>query len=274
MVFSEGVLGYLPDNEEEFRWRYGLDAESCPDHLEQEEWQRFKEFERYADLLLTFAQRLTSPDPEAVEQEVQRLVGEAYELERSPWASDDEDDQWFRVSEDGEWTEIGPTYEVTAWEFIRELVNYRLSEQELERATAMTDRVRELLGLLIAVEDGRTRAYLGRVAQCYLLGLETEGLVMCRSVLEAACENVTLARRVSNARQTTNDPSLCDMLKYLRHDRRVLGPGIFKTAMAIKDRGNLAVHKKPAEEGLRTTLEQLGKVLEALPAGTENGGPV
>lgn len=263
MVYSEDVLTYLPEDEQEFRWRFGLDADTCPDHMQPEEWEHFQELRGLAKLFLQFAEQLSSGEADAVAQKVERLVDETHELNRSLRASDEETRHFIFTEEEG-LQEVGPTYEITSWEFVREVLNFTFSRRELRRATEMTNRVKDLLGLLIETGDERTRAYLSRVAQCYLLGLETEGLVMCRSVLEAACERVTVADTVVRERNTTNDPSLSDRLKYLRFTRQVFEHDTYDQAMAIKDRGNLAVHDEPEKTGLAETLHDLRDVLTEL----------
>jgi len=59
-------------------------------------------------------------------------------------------------------------------------------EDELDR---MRLRTLKLVKYLVDEESGRVRAYLARVGACYLRGLETETVVMCGAVVDAALQD-------------------------------------------------------------------------------------
>jgi hypothetical protein len=58
-------------------------------------------------------------------------------------------------------------------------------EDELDR---MRHRTLKLVKYLVGEKSGRIRAYLARVGACYLRGLETETVVMCGAVVDAALQ--------------------------------------------------------------------------------------
>lgn len=267
-LYSEDVLSFLPEDEADFRWKFGLDSDHCPEQVESTDaWRAFKELDRQAAQLLKWARRLEGADRELLGEELDRFAEETFDRDAFHHGAivvrTEEGSTHVRLGGDGELEEADARYRLTAREFVRQVINFRLTERELERATAMTDRALELLRLLATAESERTRAYLNRVATCYLLGLETEGTVMCRSVLEAACERIVADEEIIAAGYAERNPTLRERLRYL-HARAGLDDPSYRRADEIRERGNDAVHTAPGMTDLKDTLEKLVLVLDEL----------
>lgn len=121
-------------------------------------------------------------------------------------------------------------------------------------------RAEQLLGYLVRVKNERARAYLHRVATCYLRGLETETLVMAGAVLEAAiedaCPDDVVRENVPNL-QGKKYLSMQDRLNYLTTLDNIDYPVIERAGWLWDHRGS-AVHQAPGLEA------EIDEVLEAL----------
>lgn len=73
--------------------------------------------------------------------------------------------------------------------FLEHRLELAFAADAVQEAYRASQRAENLLGYLVRVENERARAYLHRVATCYVRGMETETLVIAGAVLEAAVED-------------------------------------------------------------------------------------
>jgi hypothetical protein len=109
-----------------------------------------------------------------------------------------------------------------------------------------------------ALIDSRTADYLRRVTQCYLLGLDEQCVIMCRSALEAAflqavpdhvCDSVPQVRKVPWKGHDKPEYTLDNRIKAAL-DKKIVNGGIRKLARGVKDVANDLLH--PDREMRRT----------------------
>lgn len=131
----------------------------------------------------------------------------------------------------------------------------------------VASRAETLLGYLTRVENERARAYLHRVATCYLRGLKTETLVMAGAVLEAAmedaCPDESVRKKVPNLKRRKH-LNMQNRLDYLLAIDDV-DFTIVERARALWQRRVDAVHVSPGDEpDMEEVLDTLVFVLEGL----------
>lgn len=122
------------------------------------------------------------------------------------------------------------------------------TEIELWRGFAKT--LSEAAGRLDSLWDlvdghtGPAAQYIGRAAHCYLVGMSVQGLVMCRAALEQALEQwVPMGDKISLWKRIQDFPHMSETER--------------KTADAIRDRGNTAVHEGEDYDLLETIRDLL-----------------
>jgi len=98
------------------------------------------------------------------------------------------------------------------------------------------------------------RAFLQRVARCYLFGFDAECVVMCRSVLDL---------ELGNAVDRQAGKSLCEKIK-AAYDVGMISDTECKTAHDVRCQGNKAVHEDPGCDDALTVVRSTVLVLDAL----------
>jgi len=134
-------------------------------------------------------------------------------------------------------------------------------------------RIWDLLDIVARSQPGRrTGAFLRRVSNCYLYGLDAECMVMCRSVLDAELE-----AEISNdecidvlGQRTPPYFGLADRIAVALKQERITYEGA-QDARDVKDAGNMAVHGSPevVVKGMTAShvIEKTIRVIEELNAG-------
>jgi hypothetical protein len=135
-----------------------------------------------------------------------------------------------------------------------------------------------------ALVDSRTADYLRRVSQCYLVGLDEQCVIMCRSALEAAflesvpdrvCEEVPEMRKTPRAGRDRPEYSLDDRIR-AASAKGIGDDGTLKMARFVKNVANDLVHperemrRKLDDNTMDMIVMETIKVIRALsgaPAG-------
>jgi hypothetical protein len=101
-----------------------------------------------------------------------------------------------------------------------------------------------------ALIDPRTADYLRRVSQCYLVGLDEQCVIMCRSALEAAflqavpdhvCEAIPEVRKAPRTGRGKPEYSLDDRMR-AASAKGIAGDGLLKMARFVKKVANELLH--------------------------------
>lgn len=159
----------------------------------------------------------------------------------------------------------------------RVFADFRLVRPQLQIDLARRDlsdldkKAARLVHVLSVVIEGqppeRVRAYLQRVARCYVAGLDAETVVMCRAVLDAAFEErVPEAALESHlkARSLTRAPVLADRITVAGRTG-IISRDVEAAARRVKDAGNDAVHNAPgANMPALEALTETTRILAAL----------
>jgi hypothetical protein len=150
---------------------------------------------------------------------------------------------------------------------------------------SMLDTARErFTSLLFLLRDrqpcGEARAFLQRIARCYLFGFDAECVVMCRATLDQEFrDQVVNDDQVSewwNWYKTTSEGKkhrgkeppygqLWALILAAEHAKMITADCRI-AANAVKDAGNKGVHKKPSSDDALERIGQTIKVLDELEA--------
>jgi hypothetical protein len=142
-----------------------------------------------------------------------------------------------------------------------------LARRDLRNLDAKSRRTVDLLAILIAKRPSEgVAAYLQRVANCYIHGLDPECIVMCRAVLDSAFESTISATQVLQALpgSRTRGVHLADRIEAAER-LALITRTTARLARKVKDAGNDAIHNVPV--ATLTPLEAVVatvKVLETL----------
>lgn len=149
-----------------------------------------------------------------------------------------------------------------------------------EAMTMLSTARERFLDLLLLLRDrqpcNRARAFLQRVARCYLFGFDAECVVMCRAVLDREFEAEISGEDVEswwgwykstdNGRndKCKNAPKILWGRIQTALFKRRLTQEEFDAADTVRDRGNDAVHKKPAGSDALDCVRATVQTLDAL----------
>lgn len=153
--------------------------------------------------------------------------------------------------------------------FLDHRLELAFAAESVEEIYQASQRAEKLLGHLVRVETERARAYLHRVATCYLRGLETETLVMAGAVIETAMEDAcppdAVRDRIPGARDKKDKwINMRDRLNFLTTVDDVDVDVISQAEWVWEQRGK-AVHGCPGvEPPMDDVLEALVLVLNGL----------
>lgn len=139
-------------------------------------------------------------------------------------------------------------------------------EERAERCIQLERLVRDTLGKRRA--PGPCLQYLSLVSRCFVNGLDTECVAMCRAALETALKDAVTDEHRARAQRHRDDPTLSDLIWAAFHPSNQLLSGqheLQKAAEQVKLRGDKAVHGDPdiAKE-LLETIEMLLTLVDAL----------
>jgi hypothetical protein len=218
---------------EDFREYWALDATEPPEGVAHEDWQHRKVVSWLARVFVRSAKSLDQSEGDPVEFLMLFDRHEGIDL-----------------LEDA---------------FLAECIQLELADDLDDELENMAERTLQLLAYVTRVQSHRARAYLQRVADCYIRGLRTETVVMCGAVLDAALQE-HLPKEVIQAegKQDTREPSLGDRIHHLRRTRQVSRDVVDK-AWRLAHARNAAVHTAPEiPTDLLTYVGLLADVLEAV----------
>jgi hypothetical protein len=134
-------------------------------------------------------------------------------------------------------------------------------EDELDR---MRLRTLKLVKYLVGEESGAIRAYLARVGACYLRGLETETVIMCGAVVDAALQDHLDDDEVRAVIQCGKYVSLGNRIEFMERNGR-WDDDTVKIAFGLAEDRNNAIHTNPelarsVDEVMTDLIFILGKI--------------
>lgn len=238
---SDYLPGVVQLYQSSFREYWGLDASAPPEGLDGKTWEWFKLWDKVA----------------------LEMYGAASALQGQPrtgWLSE------FTFQDVTKLLQADGLEETR--KFVEQRIEVELAESFQWELEVMRIRTLDLLQWLVAVKGPVARAYLSRVADCYIKGLRVETVIMCGASLEAALDDLTDDDAI---RKKLNHHGryipVSQRVKFLRKEG-LLSPAIAEEATAILKLRNDAVHLRmdvvpQADEVVRS----LAVVLEALTEG-------
>lgn len=169
----------------------------------------------------------------------------------------------------------GNFQQVKPFELLDEHVCIRFGWEVLGMLDIARERFLELLGLLKDRQPcDRARAFLQRVARCYLFGFDSECVVMCRAVLDREFEAEIPGDDVESWWTWFKTTEQGRKYKHAQHNlwarirtalfKNRLTQDEFDAADAVRDRGNKAIHRRPASGEALERVRQTVQVLDAL----------
>jgi hypothetical protein len=180
----------------DFERFWGLKDDTCPEHLNADDWDEFRRLydlaQRLGDGVIRLVRPKRIPDRalsglgelRRAADDVERMVRDIVQKAREAGKTDVAD-----LIEDV-FLE-GPTAGALAHDaFFRnamQIVAFHRFDYDL---SGYADRMIQLIGHLTRAKDNRTQAYLARVAECYIRGMDPEFAVMARAVMHSAIERV------------------------------------------------------------------------------------
>lgn len=233
-LFTDALFDATQEYREQFRSYWGLNAEEPPEDLEELSWKILRLWDQLADEMFRSARSLQKPADGALLDLV----------------------ELFR--------EMG--HDPTEQTFFRQRFELELTEEFVRNALPMVDRALELIDLLMETESRRAESYLRRVADCYIRGLDTETVIMCGAVQEAALEAYVDDGEVRDSLGLSDSDHVtaANRLQYL-DEQEILPEAAVKKARRIKDDRNQAVHVAPGSvANPRENVRLLAEVLSAM----------
>lgn len=180
----------------DFEAFWGLRSEACPEYLEADDWEEYRRLYQLATKLGQGVVRLVRP-----RRLPERALTGLGELRREA----DHDEQLLRdvlekVRDHGAedlaeqirdlivyGTVGGARAKATFFDNAMQIVAHEHFGYDLD---GYAERMIQLVGHLTRTENSRTQAFLARVAECYIRGMDPEFAVMARAVMQSALERV------------------------------------------------------------------------------------
>lgn len=229
----DAVQGSIEGYWDDFQARWGLNEDEPPAWMKRDDWLTARILDRIASNWIKAARHLGQP---AGYNPIPEIMLDLDELSHG-FGEDLRENQ-----------------------FIEQRVQVGLALGSAESLFDQGRRAIALLKHLISVPGERAKAYLTRVADCYINGMETEGVVMCRAVLDAALQegldNGTIVRAGNAKLNRIDKVDLDDRLRHLKRERAVSGAAL-AAANRVRTAGNDAVHVSPGLAELEETLQDL-----------------
>lgn len=222
---------HVQNYEQDFRDYWHLDEAECPEEMSEDDWRLVRLLDRVGAQLVKSAHMLR------ISADLQKLV-ESHKPFEDPL------------------------------KLASSLVSYNVAQAraEIDLASAAVGKLFEgkrrltfVLALLSQFDlSERATAYIDRMIQCYIWGLDTECVVMARSVIEAALEEVISHDEMTSLgfRGRRKGFALWEYQSAAAKTRR-LSDKAMEWVEAIRQAGNEAVHAVPGLHGDSTvTLAQ------------------
>lgn len=282
MLFQGFFPGYDLDDaveyasreyEEDFAEYWGLDASSPPEHLEFDQWREYKEIHSLAKRLAVAASTLVRPRRLSEDHRTLPGVLQLEAAEREQLVTEALEQLKERVSH-GDWWQLwnafrptDPSDPRTKRDFLLNCVQIEATKLFPGSPAPMAARMLTLVNFLVRNPGERTRAYLSRVAECYLRGMKTEFAVMCRAVLDTALQDFVSDEEVRRTVGAGRNVGMERRIECCRA-KRVFDVESTNVAKRIKDSGDNAVHLAPGlEPDPDRLLEDLVTILTCIEKG-------
>lgn len=262
------------DYEDDFADYWGLQKDSPPEYIEVEDWRALVELYQLARKFAIGASTLVRPPSIRGDQlALPAWLGE--EAERMEKSVDDlleeaksivSEDVWWHL-----WNALSPRHPTdprTKRAFFDNCMQLEAFRRYDTSPAGMANRMLRLLGVMIRQPGERARAYLSRVAECYIRDMKTEFAVMARAVLDVAIQEIVLDDdiRESVGTRRARRPDLERRIEACRA-KDVFDDNVYAAATRVRERGNDAAHISPGLEGkIDDALDDLALCLRALEA--------
>ncbi len=146
-----------------------------------------------------------------------------------------------------------------------EYIDHALTRLELEAVPGIVGRWKKLRTLsLVGVPTDRVTSHLRQAITCYLHGLPTASVILCRAVLEYALQECIFNVVGGIKLDAVNKKDWLEKLINLAEKSKVLPLGLVGKAHRIRKAGNNAAHEGSASE--RDALDQIRNTLDILQA--------
>lgn len=256
----------------DFEVFWGLRDETCPEYLEADDWEEYRRLYNLASRLGQGVVHLVRPrrlpertltglgelrrEADHEEQLLQDLVSKLRDQ-----GAGDVADQIREMVIHG--SVGGSRAQAAFFQNAMEIVAHNHFGYDLG---GYAERMIELIDHLTRTENARTQAYLARVAECYIRGMDPEFAVMARAVMETALERVlpeeaarSLVRMGKSGRLGLGGHIDAAVTAGMVEDE------VEQAMQRIKDAGDHAVHEAPQMAPRASQLiENLSLVLRHL----------
>jgi len=273
--------GAVEDYENAFKEVWGIEKDAPPEGMTHEQWKRYVEIRQLAKKLAEGAATLVRP---------RRLPEDRLAL--LEWLREEAERQQLRVDEflanfkgsipEDFWWDLywalqpghpdDPRTQRAFFDNCMELEALRLFASPPD---LMAERMLKLLRVMVRNPGEFTRAYLARVAECYVRGMLVELAVMARAVIDLALQDVLEDERI---RKLFGDKERKEDIPLARRIQAAASPqiGILDhlardAADRLREIGNAAAHGGPrAVEKISSAydadsiLEDMAMVLQAI----------
>lgn len=232
------------DYPEDFRRYWGLDSKHAPEHLDPDDWDRYRRLDEVARRIAALATSLARPPklpdevlatPKRLDEGVAR--GRARMNELIDKVSSGNPDLIRILSS---FPTLRPPEERDRRFFYAALQLHLAGFVVWPRSLA--EKVTTLTGFAVRVDSHRAREFLGRVSRCYLYGMDAELAVMARASLEAVLEERLDEQEVRKMRRIPKHlrVGLADLIAVA--DGTILSTEGAAAARKLKQVGDEAVH--------------------------------
>jgi len=246
------------DYKDAFEAVWALSQRSAPEGVDEDEW---RELIRLYQLATKFAvgasflirpPRLQDPDlstPEWLANEARRhaeLIESTLPILQEQYPNED----WAAIMEPHQ-----PGDPRVKDGFFRICLELEAHQRFSVSPDVMATRMLKLFQLMVRDANEFVRAYLSRVAECYVRGMDTELAVMARAVLERALRDERLARPLVDGLSLVHsraiDPEALESQKLKELINAAAAGGVlegdaFLSADQIRKVGNAAAHGDPS----------------------------
>jgi len=216
---------------DEFRSAHGLDDKEPPEDMAADEWEALKSLDAIAKWLVDATHALdgSAGDPRGLLEEMTRLG--------------------IDVREHG---------------FFAQAMEVHLMGELEDELHRLRHRSVDLVRHIVSVRTERARAFLSRLGACYLRGMQTESVIMCGAVLDAALQEAVQDEQVRELVRCGKHVSLGNRVDFMRKSGR-WSEDLAATAFGVADARNNAVHTAPElERDVDQVIRELATCLNAL----------
>jgi hypothetical protein len=231
--FLTDILAVVAQNwVDEFRKTWGLDALDAPNGIEHKTWEAAKLCDQIAAQIFAASRTLECKSGNLYERLNTLRDKLGLDLEQDP--------------------------------FFVQLLEARLASDLDDELNRMRLRALKLLRYLVDVKTERARAYLMRVAACFMRGFKTETVVMCGAVIDAALQELLDDKEVRASIHCGRNVFLGHRIDFMGKSERWNEDTVNIAFKLAKERNN-AIHTSPElVRGVDEVIEDLVLLLSRI----------